>query len=389
VGGYGKPLYDYFSFANLYQPCAALAPEAAIKDATGAYEVSTYDLFNPSTPSGALLVARATARCAALAANGLVTGADTASQATDALNRLRNYGWGPYNDTMHNAHYGLGNAWIVTSMYANAYGRFSVADNLCNVSFAGADATGSPAPLATATAATPLQKAQSFAVANGTANGTPAAVIINNSVGGAKRWELATSPSTAAADFGFDSALCLRALYTGTDPRTNTPLTASTTPTLEQSQRVRTGVAETLATANLHGKPTLIVSGRSDALLPVNNAARAYVAANRVAEGAASPVRYVEVTNGQHFDGFLGFPGFDTRFIPLHVYFVDALNAMYANLKSGTALPPSQVVRTTPRGGTPGAAPAPTRAVNLPAITATPAATDAITFSGNAINVPN
>ena len=33
------------------------------------------------------------------------------------------------------------------------------------------------------------------------------------------------------------------------------------------------------------------------------------------------------------------------------------MNAMYAKLKDGTALPPSQVVRTTPRGGTPGAAP--------------------------------
>lgn len=379
VGGYGKPLYDYFSFANLYQPCAALAAEASMGIEASVHNYMTLTAMN----------ARAASRCTALAAAGLVSGADTATQATDALNKLRNYGWGTYNDTMHNAHYGLGNAWIVTGMYANAYGRFSVADNVCGVSFAGVDATGSPAPLATATALTPLQKAQSFAVANGTANGTPAAVIVNNSMGGAKRWDLAVSPSTNAADFGFDSALCLRALYTGTDPRTNAPLTATTTPTLEQSQRVRAGITETLSTANVRGKPTLIVAGRSDALLPVNNAARAYVAANRVAEGAASPVRYVEVTNGQHFDGFLGFTGFDTRYIPLHVYFVDALNAMYATLKSGTALPPSQVVRTTPRGGTPGAAPAPTRAVNLPPIAATPAPTDAIGFSGNAINVPN
>jgi hydroxybutyrate-dimer hydrolase len=61
---------------------------------------------------------------------------------------------------------------------------------------------------------------------------------------------------------------------------------------------------------------------------------------------------------------------------------------MWANLKSATALPPSQVVRTTPRGGTPGAAPAIT-AANVPPIAATPAPTDAIGFSGNAINVPN
>ena len=45
------------------------------------------------------------------------------------------------------------------------------------------------------------------------------------------------------------------------------------------------------------------------------------------------------------------------------------------------ALPPSQVVRTTPRGGSPGAAPAIT-AANVPNIAATPAAADTITVSG-------
>jgi hydroxybutyrate-dimer hydrolase len=71
------------------------------------------------------------------------------------------------------------------------------------------------------------------------------------------------------------------------------------------------------------------------------------------------------------------------------VYCLDGLNAMYAHLPTGAALPASTVVRTTPRGGTPGAAPAPTRAANLPPIAATPATGDAISFSGNAVNVPN
>jgi hydroxybutyrate-dimer hydrolase len=60
---------------------------------------------------------------------------------------------------------------------------------------------------------------------------------------------------------------------------------------------------------------------------------------------------------------------------------------MWNNLKNGTAIPPSQVVRTTPRGGTPGAAPAIT-AANVPAIAATPAAANAITFSSNTLSVP-
>ena len=68
-------------------------------------------------------------------------------------------------------------------------------------------------------------------------------------------------------------------------------------------------------------------------------------------------MRYYEVANAQHFDTFVSLSGFDTRFVPLHVYFIQSMNAMYAHLKSGTALPPSQVVRATPRGGAPGAAP--------------------------------
>ena len=36
--------------------------------------------------------------------------------------------------------------------------------------------------------------------------------------------------------------------------------------------------------------------------------------------------------------------------MPLHVYLIGALNAMYDHLTTGTALPPSQIVRTVPRG---------------------------------------
>ena len=61
---------------------------------------------------------------------------------------------------------------------------------------------------------------------------------------------------------------------------------------------------------------------------------------------------------------------------------------MMARLRSGTALPPSQVVRTTPRGGTP-PTPAPAlTAANIPPIATAPAAGDRITFSGTTIVVP-
>ncbi|MCM3296621.1 D-(-)-3-hydroxybutyrate oligomer hydrolase, partial [Staphylococcus capitis] len=117
--------------------------------------------------------------------------------------------------------------------------------------------------------------------------------------------------------------------------------------------------------ANLHGKPAIIVQGRSDALVPVNHASRAYVAQNGISEAGRSQLVFYEVTNGQHFDAFLSVPGFDTRFVPVHYYNVQALNLMWQHLKNGAPLPPSQVIRTVPRGGTPGAAPALTSA-NLP-----------------------
>ena len=369
----GRPMVDYTTYGNLYQPCAALAAPASM----GA-EASTHNLI-AITPA---LAARAAARCDGLAAKGLVSGADTAARALDALGKLHAYGWTPDNDTMHSAHYGLGNGPILSAMYPVSYGRFSVLDNVCNTSFAQVDAAGAPVPLS------PAVKAQSFAVANGTANGTPATVVYNDSVGGARSWQLATSPSTGAQDFGLDNALCQRALATGVDPVTGAALTATSTPTLAQSAAVKAGVAEVLFSGNLRAKPVVIVAGRSDALLPINNTARAYTAFNHLVEGSGSRLRYIEVTNAQHFDGFLGFSGFDTRYIPLHVYYNRALGAMYAHLKTGASLPPSQVVRTTPRGGTAGAAPAIT-AANVPAISPAPAPADQIGFVGTRLAVPN
>jgi hydroxybutyrate-dimer hydrolase len=370
VNGYGHTLADYVTYGNLYQPCAALAAPAALTE---------IDFFNFIGFGG--MTARATARCDGLAAKGLVSGADTAARSLDALNKLRAFGWTTDNDQMHNAHYGLGNGPILSAMYPTSYGRFSVADNVCNTSMAQVDATGSVIALAV------NGKAQSFATANGTANGTPASVVYNDSVGGAKAWQFAVSPSTGVADFGLDNALCQRALVTGTDPVTGAALTAASTPTAAQAAAVRAGISEVVLGGNLRGKPAIIVAGRSDALVPVNNNARAYTAYNHAVE-TGSKLRYIEVTNAQHFDTFIPLSGFDTRFVPLHVYFNQAMDAMYANLKNGTALPASQVVRTTPRGGVPGAAPAIT-AANVPPISASPAAADQIGFTGTSIAVPN
>ncbi|MDR2333682.1 MAG: D-(-)-3-hydroxybutyrate oligomer hydrolase [Burkholderiaceae bacterium] len=370
VSGYGRTLADYTTYGNIYQPCAALAADAAIN------ETSIYNYIGLTA-----MTARATARCDGLAAKGLVQGLTTAQRAADALAKLRAYGWTRDNDQMHNAHYALGNGPILSAMYTMAYGRFAADANLCNSSFGAANATGDVVPAASAALA------QSFAIANGTANGTPATVIYNDSVGGAKSWALAVSPSTGVADLGLDNALCQHALVSGKDPVTGAALTAESKPSKGQSDAVRAGIAEVLASGNLRGKPAIIVAGRSDALVPVNNNARAYTALNQTIEGAKSNLRYIEVTNAQHFDAFLLFAGFDTRFVPLHPYFNQAMDVMWDHLKSGKALPGSQVVHTTPRGGTPGAATAIT-AANVPAFAMTAATANQIGFAGTSIKVP-
>ena len=191
-------------------------------------------------------------------------------------------------------------------------------------------------------------------------------------MGGAKTHTAATSPTTNALDFSFDGANCLRRLWTGTGAN---------------AARLKAVVAEVQRTANLRGKPTVIVHGRSDTLIPVNFSSRPYVLRNTQVEGAASRVRYVEVTNAQHFDSFLPFAGYDTRFIPLHLYYIRAMDAMWAHLKNGTALPPSQVVRTTPRGAAAVGANA-IAAANVLPIAAAPVVGDRITVTATTMSIP-
>ena len=362
----GRGLYDYFSYANLFQPCAALAAAAA------------------GAPALAFLSAAAAAnRCSGLRAKGLIGGSDLAAQADDALAKLRAYGWLADSNPLHASHYRFAtNAIAVT--YSNALGRFSVADNLCGFSFANTAASGAPAPQSAA-----LQ-ASIFATGNGVPPTSGVNIVYNASAGGPLLDLLAVSPSTGAADFALDGALCHRALATGADPLSGAPLSGDMQ---LAAARVRQGMAEVELSGRLRGKPTLIVHGRSDTLVPINHASRAYYAKNRMLEGAqGSNVSYIEVTNAQHFDAFLPggavFGGYENRFVPLHLYFIRAMDLMYQHLKSGRALPPSQVVRTLPRGGNPGAAP-PLSAANVPAISPTPATTEQILFHIDTLSVPD
>jgi hydroxybutyrate-dimer hydrolase len=135
-----------------------------------------------------------------------------------------------------------------------------------------------------------------------------------------------------------------------------------------QHKRVTKGIKEVRATGNLNGIPTIFVTGRADAILPINHSSRAYFGLNNLVEGGGN-LRYYEITAAHHLDALNGFPGFNASFVPLHHYFVVALNMMWDHLTTGASLPPSQVVDPTPRG----TALTPLTAVNFPPIVAAPA----------------
>jgi len=349
MAGTGKSLYDYSTLANLLQPCAGL-----VSPSTNAFNTTANTLASVNV---------ATNRCSALRANGLVTGNTTAEQAASAMASLQAAGWQPESNDLQASHYSFATL-PVTLTYANSYGRFSAADNLCNYSYAATSATGTPAVLS------PAALASTF----GSGNGVPPTAginIINNASVGGPLLDAASLSAGGLQDYNTTGALCLRELAVGTSAN---------------ARRVQQGVGEVLRTANLRGKPALIVHGRADTLVPTALTSRPYFGLNKIVEGASSKLSYIEVANAQHFDAFLGFPGYGNNFVPLHRYFIQAMDLMYANLKTGAALPPSQVVRAVPRGLT-GAAVNPITAANVPPIKATVAAADQISFSNNVVTI--
>lgn len=189
-------------------------------------------------------------------------------------------------------------------------------------------------------------------------------------VGPCRNW-VSASPSTGRQDYNLDGALCVRELATGSSP---------------EARRVQAGIAEFLATGRLDGTPAIIVHGRNDDRVPAAFSSRLYAGLNSLADGERSRLRYVEVTNAEHFGTDL--PGFDTRMVPLTIYHLRALDAMWAHLTAGAALPESQVVRTTPRGGEPSRAPA-LLPGNVPPIAARARPEDRILVRGGQVELPD
>lgn len=348
-----RPLFDYYTFGTLLMGCASQSTRAA--NAYGIAAVRPVPAF-------------ATNMCAGLKAKGVLTASTLQAQADEALDMLLAGGYQTESIPLFATHF-TSTYFPILGSFASAYGRYSVRDNLCGISIAATDAAGRPAPSAAATLA------QAFGTSNGVPPTSGLALINNDSVGGPITYALAVSPSTGVQDYSLDATVCFRNLWTGTDA---------------VARGVQAGVRETLRSGNLRGKPAIVLNGRADTQIPVNFNARPYFGLNKQVEGAQSRLTYIEVTNAQHFDAFIdnpAFAGYDTAYIPLHYYFIKAMDAMYANLTQNVPLPPSQLVRTVPRGGTPGAAP-PITLANVPPISSAPPAANQITFSANTVTVP-
>ncbi len=352
---HSQSLNAYYSVLNVYLGCAAAAPALA---------------------AAPLNLAPSAARCAKLAAIGLLSGQSTETQAIEAQAIINESGFLPEQNILAPSHWFINVPQAIGVTYSNAYGRFSVTENLCGYSFAAADGVV-PAPLGAEA------EAALFAVSNGIPP-TAGLQLINNLGPNGPQVDRVSTPEQ-----NLEGHLCLRALASGQDPVTGAALNGQDR---RAHQRILAGIGKIRASGDLHGLPAIFVTGRADAILPPNHTSRAYFGLNNRIEGDASALSYVEVLNAQHLDALNAFEafGFADLYIPLHHYFIQALDLMLDHLRDGAALPPSQVVRTTPRQrDTSGTLMPVTVADNLPPIAATPATGSEIVFNGSSVLIPD
>jgi hydroxybutyrate-dimer hydrolase len=290
----GRPLYDYATEAALLMPCAQLHLD---------------DL--PQPPLTAQVAPLWAARCATLAAAGLVDGADARTQAESAYGRMRAAGWtdGVLRAGALSTGFDLWRS--VAATYASAYGRFAAGVHPCGVSFAPLDAAFG------ARAATPAERAAWWSDGSGIPPSPTLGVI---------------DARLAPPDFTGPGLLCLRALHDGDDAA---------------ARRVRAGIAETRAGLPRPGLPVVVIHGVDDGLVPMAFSSAPYVAAARA---AGRDVRFWQVRNAQHFDGFLGLPDYGARYVPMLPYVYAALDRVAAHLDGEAALPADADIATTPRG---------------------------------------
>lgn len=294
VEGRGRAAFDYITEAALFLPCALL-------DAR--FETTPFARVPAALPAWR-------ARCARLREAGLIDGGDPAAQAADAFARLRANGWDEVTIATAASTTAFDLWRAIGATYTSAYLRAPADAMPCGFRFA-AVADGAPAPAGAAT------RAAWWSDASGIPPGAGIALL-----GGT---EASADPSWAGLD-------CLRALWSGDGA---------------DARCLHASVAATVAKPPRAGLPILIAQGERDGLLPIAFSSAPYVQALEAA--GVAPV-YWRVPHAQHFDAFLALPGFGDGYVPLLPYGYAALDALWAHLADGTALPASRRFDTKPRG---------------------------------------
>jgi hydroxybutyrate-dimer hydrolase len=350
----GIALYDYTSLHYLYQPCAALAGSEAAA---------------PLVAATAAVRPRLEAHCAGLQELGLLPAGPVAAAAAAAREQLLEAGMLP--EGLRLGHFNLvSNLWpALTVAYGWAYARRAPWDPYAGASFAATGADGRPRAL------TEAEAASLWADTNGIAPTGEIAVCARDAGGerhanneGSLALALAYAPERVLARAS-------RAIA-GLPPDRAAMLAA-----------VRRGQDEVVMTGRLGNRPVIIVHGRADSLIPVNHASRAYYAVNQRDRGARDELRYYELEHGHHFDGYLALPSLAEGYVPMQVWLCRGLDALLERLRHGTRLPPSQVIRSRPRGGAGGAVP-PLAEAHVGRLRQDPAE-DAIRFADGVLTVPD
>lgn len=298
TGDSGRALYDYVAEAAMLMPCALLAPQ--------------FDAVAMARPGGAK-PPLAAARCASARAAGLLSATTEQAQVVEALAMLHASGWtdGALEAGALSTTFDLWRS--VLAAYASAYTRSPWDAMPCGYRYAAVDAALQPR------ASTAEERAAWWSDASGIPPGAGVMLLDANA---------------ALPDPAFAGLQCLRDLWTGDDAL---------------AVRLRDGVAQTKASLPREGLPVIVIHGADDGLIPEAFSGGAYAT---WAQAAGRDVRYWRVANAQHFDAFLGLPPLAARYVPLLPYAYRALDAVWAHLETGAALPASGELVTRQRAVT-------------------------------------
>lgn len=297
VPGHGRALFDYVTEAALLMPCALADAHYA-----GA----------PLARVAGVLPPAFAARCAALHADGELSGTTLAEQAAAARARLHANGW--RDEAIATAASTTAfDAWrAVAAAYASAYLRRGVGAMPCGYAYRTTDAAGKPG------LASEAVRNSWWADASGIPPGNQVAL---------------TGGTDASGDPTLTGLRCLRALWAGNDAN---------------ARALHAAVAALAVHLPRAGLPIWVVHGATDGLLPVSFTSEPYVAWLR-AQGR-QPL-YWAIPGAQHFDAFLALPGFGDRHVPLLPYGYAALDRMWDHLVDDKPLPVNPPTPTArPRG---------------------------------------